>query len=104
MTGPSTHTGQDRHGRSAWWYWGRGLTVFALGFGLSFIGRSADWRWLQLLALGIGAIGLGICYRGLWLAYRLRRARYWEWFNEQQARHERENETLRRRRSSSGPL
>jgi hypothetical protein len=104
MTTPFTATGRDRHGRTAWWYWGRGLVLFITGFGLSFLGHFAHWRWLQFTAFGIAVIAMGIFFRGWWLAERVRRARYWEWFDEQQARNDRAIAALQDRPSSRGPL
>lgn len=104
ISDPRSTDGRDQHGRTAWWYYGLGLVLFAAGCGLAFLGSVANWRWVQIGAFCIGVIAVGTFWRGVWLAYRVRRARYWEWFDEQQARNVRTIESLRRPPSSSGPL
>jgi hypothetical protein len=101
---PPSADGRDRRGRSPWWYYGVGLALFAAGFGLAALGAVANWRWLQIGAFCMGVIAVGTFWRGIWLAFRVRRARYWEWFDEQQARNVDALESLRRPPSSSGPL
>ena len=76
--------------RHPWpWFLGRGLLLFALGFGLAWVGSWLHALWLQVVAFGLAlagawmhAIAFGEARRGRW-------SRYWKRFTEEYERNER---------------
>ena len=86
---PSETTASPRH-RSVWWLRTRGLLLFVTGAASSWLGALMEWRWLQISAFLVGVTAMGILFLGEWRAYQVRRARYWEWWEEQYERNDRE--------------
>lgn len=78
---------QPSNQRSALWHLSRGLCLFFLSCCFSGIGTFAAWRWMQLIGFAVALFAMCMMFKGQWLFRRILRARYWEWFDEQEARH-----------------